>query len=269
MGPPAYRVRYADWTSLDRDLRQYLERGAFRLGTETDLPAGTALSVAIVAPSGLGVELTAHAGQRLRAAHLMIVLEETAQAGVSSLRQHVDENRRGSGPPAAPPVTAEGSLDPAHALPIDAPESTDTPSDDSESKRMPLRRKIGRMTTEEKIHLALTGNRTERIALAKDGNRSIHHYLLKNQSISSDEIALMARSLSTNPEVLEKIADSPGMLQNPAVVRALVLNPKTKTATSLRLLDRLNRTDLQSVARSTGAPRRLVAAAKRRLEQRI
>lgn len=135
-----------------------------------------------------------------------------------------------------------------------------------DEKKMPLRRRIQRMGVEDKINLALSGSREERMALAQDGNRSIHHYLLKNAKLTLDEIAFMARLPSLNPDVLDKIADNPAFTQNPAVTKALVFNPRTPVRTAIRLLDRLPRNDLNILSKRTGMNRRLVMAAKKKLE---
>ena len=132
-------------------------------------------------------------------------------------------------------------------------------------EKMPLRRRLGRMGMEDKINLALSGNREERMALAQDSNRGIHHYLLKNAKITIDEVAFMSRLPSLNPDVLDKIAENPGYTQNPAVTKALVFNPRTPIRTALRLLDRLPKSELQVIARRTGMNKRLVTAAKTKL----
>lgn len=134
-----------------------------------------------------------------------------------------------------------------------------------EMEKMPLRRRIQRMTTEEKINLALSGKREERMALAQDSNRQIHHYLLRNAKITLEEVAFMARLTSLNPDVLEKIAENPGYTQNPQVAKALVFNPRTRINTAMRLLGRLPRNELMILSRRTGMNRRLLEAVKNRL----
>lgn len=131
--------------------------------------------------------------------------------------------------------------------------------------KMPLRRRIQRMGFEEKMNLALSGGREARLALAQDGNRAIHPFLLKNAKLSMDEVVFMARTPSLNPDVLERIAENPQYAQNVSVVKALVFNPRTPIRTSIRLLDRLPKSDLRMLAGRTGMQRRLVLAAKNKL----
>lgn len=150
---------------------------------------------------------------------------------------------------------------PAQALRIEA----SVPEEDT--TRMPIRRRLQRMGMDEKINLALSGNRQERMALATDSNKAVHHYLLKNVKISLDEIATMARLPSLNPDVLEKIAENPQYTQNPSVAKALVYNPKTPVRTAIRMLDRLPRNEVLLLAKRTNLNRRLVDAAKKKTGQ--
>ncbi len=140
------------------------------------------------------------------------------------------------------------------------------PSEDPD--KMPIRRRLARMGMDDKINLALSGDREERMALAMDSNKAIHHYLLKNAKITLDEIAFMARLPSLNPDVLERIAENPSYVQNPTVAKALIFNPRTPVRTAIRLLDRLPRSEVMNLAKRTNMNMRLVMAAKKRLERR-
>ncbi len=136
---------------------------------------------------------------------------------------------------------------------------------DSEADRMPLRRRLQRMGMEDKINLALSGNREERMALATDGNKAIHHYVLRNAKITIEEIAIMSRLPSLNPDVLNRIAENPQYTQNPAIAKALALNPRTPVRTAVRMLDRVPRADVMMIARRGTLNRRLVEAAKKKV----
>jgi hypothetical protein len=139
------------------------------------------------------------------------------------------------------------------------------PADDPD--KMPIRLRISRMSMEDKINLALSGNREERMALATDTNKAIHHYLLKNAKMSLDEISFMARMPTLNPDVLGKIAENPAYTQNPQVVKSLVYNPKTPIMVALRLLDRLPRPELLTLSKRTSMNARLIQAAKKKYER--
>jgi twinkle protein len=131
---------------------------------------------------------------------------------------------------------------------------------------LPLRRRMSRMSMEDKINMALSGGREERMALAMDGNKAVHHYLLKNARISLDEIAFIARLPTMNPDVLAKIGENPSYVQNQQVVKNLIYNPKTPVPLSIRLLDRLPRSEVMNLSKRMSMNQRLVQAAKKKLE---
>lgn len=133
-------------------------------------------------------------------------------------------------------------------------------------KDMPVRRRLARMSMEDKINMALSGTREERMALAMDGNKAIHHYLLKNARISLDEVAFIARLPTMNPDVLGKIAENPSYTQNLQVVKHLVYNPKTPVPIAIKLLDRLPRPEIMLLAKRMSMNQRLVQAAKKKIE---
>ena len=61
------------------------------------------------------------------------------------------------------------------------------------------------------------------------------------------------------------IADNRTWMQKPAIVSALVRNPKTPSLIAVRLLDKLPRSDVSRIAKTGNAPRAVVEAAKRKI----
>jgi hypothetical protein len=167
-------------------------------------------------------------------------------------------------PPAQKRIEREAHL--PHEAPTCLKITQERPKEDLD--RLPVRRRLARMGMDDKINLALSGNREERMALAMDGNKAIHHYLLKNAKLTLDEVGFMARLPSLNPDVLDKIAESPAYTQNPTITKALVYNPKTPVKTAIRLLDRLPRSEVMNLAKRTTMNARLVMAAKKKLERK-
>lgn len=139
---------------------------------------------------------------------------------------------------------------------------------EEDASKMPIRRRLARMGMDDKINMALSGDREERMALAMDSNKAVHHYLLKNAKITLDEVAFMARLPSLNPDVLDRIAENPAYTQNPTIAKALVYNPRTPVKTAIRLLDRLPRSEVMNLSKRTNMNMRLVMAAKKKMERR-
>jgi hypothetical protein len=127
--------------------------------------------------------------------------------------------------------------------------------------------KIKAMSAQEKMQLALHGDRSARLLLLKDINKTIQTFLLQNPRITIDEIRYIAGYRQANPEVLVAIAAHRDWGANQNVVAALVRNPKTPVPTAVKLLDKLAVTDLRRLAKSNEVPRAVQAAARKRVTE--
>lgn len=142
-----------------------------------------------------------------------------------------------------------------------------TPDADAAAQKTAYDR-IKALTAAEKLQLARTGDRAERLLLLKEPNKTIHFILLQNPKITLDEIRYMAGYRQTNPDALKAIAQSREWTRNPAIVSALVANPKTPPAVAVALLDRISPDEIQRLAKSPSSPPAVAAAAKRRVASR-
>jgi hypothetical protein len=124
---------------------------------------------------------------------------------------------------------------------------------------------IRAMSVPQKRNLALKGERAARLLLIKDVNKTLHTFLLKNPRITVDEVKLIAGDRQANPEALKLISENRTWLQNPVIATALVRNPKTPSTIAVRLLDRLPLNELRHIAKSGGAGRAVVQAAKKKV----
>jgi len=124
---------------------------------------------------------------------------------------------------------------------------------------------IRAMSVPQKRNLSLKGERAARLLLIKDVNKTLQTFLLKNPRITIDEVKLIAGDRQANPEALKIVSENRTWLQNPAVATALVRNPKTPSTIAVRLLDRLPFNELRHIAKSGGAGRAVVQAAKKKV----
>jgi hypothetical protein len=120
------------------------------------------------------------------------------------------------------------------------------------------------LSIQEKMHLAMSGDRELRFQLLRDPNKQLHPLVLKNPRIGLEEVQWAAKLTTLNPEALKLIADHPEWGQNAGVAAALVRNPKTPIPVAVKLVSRLAAADLRALARSQGRPQ-IVQAAKRQL----
>jgi hypothetical protein len=118
------------------------------------------------------------------------------------------------------------------------------------------------LSLQEKMALAMSGDRELRFQLLRDPNKQLHPLVLKNPRIGLEEVHWAAKLTTINPEALKLIADHPEWGQNASVAAALVRNPKTPIPVALKLVPRLPHAELKMIAKSQGRPQ-IVQAAKK------
>jgi hypothetical protein len=148
----------------------------------------------------------------------------------------------------------------AHPAPPEPPSEPSTQPDDKL-----LYDKIREMSANEKMQLALHGDREARVLLLKDVNKTIQTFLLQNPRITIDEIRYIAGYRQANPDVLVTIAGHRDWSQNQGVLTALVRNPKTPSLTAVKLLDKIAPAELRRLAKSAEVPRAVQVAARKKV----
>jgi hypothetical protein len=124
--------------------------------------------------------------------------------------------------------------------------------------------RLRRLSTPEKVQLALVADRETRFALLRDPNKTVHLYVLKNPRTGLDEVQFAVKSPSLSPDALVYAAEHRVFGADPQVRIALVRNPRTPNAVALRLLDLLPERELRTLAKGNGRPE-LVQAARRKV----
>ncbi len=137
-----------------------------------------------------------------------------------------------------------------------------------EEKEETLFQKVQKMTTSEKIRLALRGDKEVRSLLIRDGERTVQMAVVNNPRITDSEIISIANSRNIHEEVLRRVSASREWVKLYPVRLALVQNPKTVATVSLKLLSTLTVKDLRMIARSKSVPSMIAQAALRMLNAR-
>jgi hypothetical protein len=109
--------------------------------------------------------------------------------------------------------------------------------------------RLTHMTIKEKIMTALKGSREERGILIMSRARLVVRAVLASPKLSEVEIERFAASKSVSDEVIRVIASNNRWLRRYSVVLALAQNPKTPIRQAMNFLSRLNKKDLNRVAR--------------------
>jgi hypothetical protein len=166
-------------------------------------------------------------------------------------------------PPPAEPVAEEPAGE--EELPEPEPSPPEPPA--PEPGDALLYDRIKAMSSQEKMQLALHGDRAARLLLLKDVNKTVQTFLLQNPRITIDEIRYIAGYRQANPDVLATIAAHRDWSQNANVVAALVRNPKTPAMAAVKLLDRVAPAELRRLAKSAEVPRAVQAAARKKVTE--
>jgi hypothetical protein len=121
------------------------------------------------------------------------------------------------------------------------------------------------MGAQEKIKLALRGNRDARSILIRDGAKMIRRFVLQNPRITDGEVVAVARNRSSDEELIRIIADKREWIRNPQVKLALVTNPKTPLDIALKQVQGLGERDLRQLAKSKNVSNAVAVQARRML----
>ncbi len=122
---------------------------------------------------------------------------------------------------------------------------------------------ISKMTTPEKVQLAVKGNREERRVLMKDTHYMVHPYVLKNPRITIEEVATISRMPSITADMILTIAGTSEWMGNHGVRMAILKNPKTPMPIVQKHMGSLNDTELTTIAKSDGVRDGVSRLAKR------
>ena len=119
----------------------------------------------------------------------------------------------------------------------------------------------------QKLKLALLGNATCRNILIKDSNKMIQQCVLKNPKIQNSEIEEFAKNPNLSDIVLREIGNNSQWMRSYSLKSALVFNPKTPQAVSIKWVKFLNTADLRKLSKSKNVPSVIATAARKRLEE--
>lgn len=133
----------------------------------------------------------------------------------------------------------------------------------STAERQSLQAQISEMKASGKIKLAMHGNREARSILVRDTSLMIRRFVLQNPRMSEEEVVMLARNRQIDSELLDLICRNNEWLNNYQVRLAVVTNPKTPIAISLKYVGTLMTRDLRLMAKSKNIPSAVNGAAKR------
>lgn len=108
---------------------------------------------------------------------------------------------------------------------------------------------IRMLTVPQRLRLTRGASRVMKHILVRDPNAQVAIAVLQHNSFSEQEMEQVARSRSLAEDVLLEVSKRREWVSRYAVCRAMITNPKTPVAISVRLMPKLSVRDLKLVAR--------------------
>ncbi|HLL53943.1 MAG TPA: hypothetical protein VK447_10375 [Myxococcaceae bacterium] len=200
-----------------------------------------------------------------------VVLADVPQMKAARVRLFGPE--KAAEPPPEPGPTAEELLQefgdlltsdsPSQAAPAKPGEDKET-----EGKRLNLTQKVMKMTISQKIKLATLGNKEARSILIRDSNKLVCTAVIRSPRITDGEVLVSANNRAVNDEVLRIIYNNREWVKKYPIKMALVKNPKTPLAISMKFLSTLRESEVKDLARNKNVPSGIQMAAKKMMDKK-
>lgn len=123
------------------------------------------------------------------------------------------------------------------------------------------------MNIPQKIQFALKGPREARIYLVRDANKVVSASVLKSPKVAESDVEAFAKMRNVSEEILRQIAGTRQWVRNQSVVEALAKNPKTPVPVTLKLLPRLSKFSIRTIAVSKDVPEAVKKVAQKLSQQ--
>lgn len=140
-------------------------------------------------------------------------------------------------------------------------EDEDKLDDESLSKYQQLQE----MTVNEKIKMALTGDKEWRTLLIREANKQINTAVLRNPRITEAEAIAVAQNRSSPEELIRIVLLNRDWVKLYDMKKALVYHPRTPVQQAMRLMSFLSDRDIKELATSRNVTQPIINNARRML----
>jgi hypothetical protein len=163
------------------------------------------------------------------------------------------------------PLPSDQDFAQALAEDTDDPEAVRGGDDEAEEEVkeqfLPLMMRIRRMSSSEKLRMAMVGNAAARAFLVRDRDKAVAYAAISSPSTAESEVVPIAGSKEVGEDILRYIGNKREWTKNHEIKRGLVFNPKTPVGISLRFLGHLRDDELKALSRSRNVSQPLKSAA--------
>ena len=140
--------------------------------------------------------------------------------------------------------------------------------DEGKEINLTLTQRLTKLSTNQKIMLAIKGGKEERTMLIREANRLIQVNVIRNGRITEGEVAYIAQMRTVNEEVLRIISNSREWMKKYPITKALVMNPRTPLPVAMTHFKRLYEADLKLLMKDRNVAELLRREAKRLVEMK-
>jgi hypothetical protein len=254
----AFTATFESEQEVRDEHRVNLSFGALRLPTAEAVPLHTTLLVTLRGPWGGEAFVQAKVVAALPDG-IALAVEGDAAAMLTRLLARLASE---SDAQAAPMPELEPQASEPHGS--DAQENEPQESDSRERTQSSWDR-VREQSQMQKILLAVKADRPDRAVLIQDNDPRVLLSVLRNPRLTVDEVVRIAKSSFLTYQIADVIGKAAQWMASLDVRVALVHNPKTPPAFSLRILPSLPVAELRTIARS-GTNMALKQAALRKLQ---
>jgi hypothetical protein len=129
-------------------------------------------------------------------------------------------------------------------------------------KKLNVIQAVQKMTSPQKIKLALCGGKEARGLLIRESNKQVSTAVLENPRITPGEIEFFAKSSNLGEDIMRKIGANSDWTKKYTVAQALVYNPKCPPGVAVGFVSRMTEKDLAMLEKSRNVSEAVRAAAR-------
>lgn len=140
--------------------------------------------------------------------------------------------------------------------------------DEGVEVNLTITQRIAKLSTNQKIMLAIKGGKEERTILIREANRLIQVNVIRNGRLTESEVAYIAQMRIVNEEVLRIISNRRDWMKKYPITKALVMNPRTPLPVAMTHLKRLLESDLKLLIKDRNVAELLRREARRMIDMK-
>lgn len=220
-----------------------------------DVPRHILADLARRLPADLQEVLLLRQDAIVEAPEILEALEENpdlssyTQRRIDEYREHLLPRERSARPQPSAPAAEDEIDDEELAAEVEAARALPESGEIDVEKTKLSEGQIRTLSIPARLKLTRGAPRSLRGILIRDSNSLVAVSVITNNALSDQEVEQIANHRAVVEEVLEAVARNRQWVGKYNICKALVQNPRTATATALRLMTRLSVRDLRELSR--------------------